>query len=239
MENINWVFIGIIIGIIAIALLTYFVHHLFIKRNEQYALQQSSSQKTGAEVAKMILAKKNITNVQVLIGQENKDHFNPTTNQIFLSPSVYNSSSVSAMAIAAHETGHAIQWSEKNLSIRIRDSIAKPVSIIAQIGQSIFFFAFFFMFFVGQSWLIWLSIGSLAVFGAMGVFQFVTLPVEFGASRKAKKELASLGLMVTDNDKKGTKSVLNAAAMTYVVAFLTSAIVIFFFLLQLFLMTRR
>ena len=93
------------------------------------------------------------------------------------------------MAIAAHETGHAIQWAKKSVFIRMRDSVAVPVQIATQIGQMMFSMSLFILLFsMGsgiEKWFEWTTIAGLFIYAAMGVFQLITLPVEFGASRKA------------------------------------------------------
>ncbi len=230
--------LGLLIGFIVVAILTIVIQKRFQEKNQQYALKQSSTQKTGAEVARMILEKNNITNVRVVAGQEGQDHFNPQTNTVSLSPSVYNSSSVSAMAIAAHECGHAMQHAKGEMMVSVRTSMAPAVAITTQIGSTMFQIGFL-MWIFGGAVFGWFTLAGLIVYGAMGIFQLITLPVEFGASRKAKKELAELNLMVTDNDKIGTKGVLNAAAMTYVIAFLSTAILLAIFLLRFIAMTRN
>lgn len=248
METIDWIMFGFIIAIIFMAVLTIYVQKAFIKKNEIYSLKQSSQQKTGAEVARVILSKNGITNIKILSGKEGKDHYNPKTQSISLSPSVYNSSSVSSMAIAAHECGHAIQWHRQERTIKLRDVLVKPVGICTQIGSAMFSMGMMLLLMsmlmgssssMIDSVSIWITFGGLIMYGAMGLFQFVTLPVEFGASRKAKKQLEELGFMVTKADKEGTKAVLNAAAMTYVVAFLTTATMLALFILRLLMMMRR
>ncbi len=243
-ETLMWIFWGIFFGIIIMAFITISVQKAFFEKNKVYALKQSSSQKTGAEVAKAILDKNGITNVKITIGREGSDHFDPKTNTISLSPSIHNSSSVSAMAIAAHETGHAIQWAKRSIFIRLRDSVAVPVQIATQIGQTMFSMSLFILLFASagsglENWMMWTTIAGLFIYVAMGIFQLITLPVEFGASKKAKKELKELKLMVTENDIKGTKGVLNAAAMTYVVAFVTTALTLAMFVIRFLLLTRR
>lgn len=235
-----WIIFFLIIGL---TILMLAVQKSFIKKNEMFALKQSSSQKTGAQVSQMILNKNGITNINVVRGQEGKDHFDPKKNIISLSPSVYDSSSVSAMAIAAHECGHAIQWKKKTLLIRFRNIITTPVTIATQIGQAMFSMGLIILLFsVGngfQNWLIWITIAGLILYASMGLFQLVTLPIEFDASKKAKKQLEELKLMVTENDIKGTKSVLNSAAMTYVVAFLSTATILAMFIVRIILMMRN
>lgn len=236
---------ALLIAFIACAILTIVIQKSFRNKNEIHALKQSSSQKTGAQVAQMILDKNGINNVRVIQGTEGQDHYNPQTGVIALSPSVFNSSSVSANAIAAHECGHAIQHHKGEKMIGIRSSIAPAVGVATKIGSMMFQIGWILWMFTlfsassGSQIFAWFTLGGLIMYAAMGIFQFITLPVEFGASRKAKKELAALGLMKTQSDIEGTKSVLNAAAMTYVIAFLTTAIALAIFILRFLAMSRR
>ncbi len=232
----------LLILFIVFAILTIVIQKQFQKKNEIHALKQSSSQKTGAQVAQMILDKNGISNVRVVLGQEGGDHYNSQTKTIALSPSVFNSSSVSANAIAAHECGHAIQDHKGERMLSLRNSLAPAVGIATQIGSMMFqigWILWLFTWGMSTSIFFWFTMGGLIMYAAMGIFQFITLPVEFGASRKAKKELAALGIMVTESDKQGTKSVLNAAAMTYVIAFLTTAVILAMFVLRFLAMSRR
>ena len=152
---------------------------------------------------------------------------------------VYNSSSVSAMAIAAHECGHAIQWHKKSVLIRVRDAMVAPVGVATKIGQAMFsMFLLVILIFSTGGVFIWFTLAGLILYMATGLFQLVTLPVEFDASRRAKNELTELGYLSTENDIKGTKGVLNAAAMTYVVAFLMTATILLMFIVR-FLMILR
>ncbi len=234
-----WLWI-LFFAMILIAVITVSVQKSFQEKNQKYALQQSSTQKTGAQVAQEMLAKNGITNVQVIAGVEGQDHFNPQTRTVSLSPSTYNSSSVSAMAIAAHEVGHAIQYHKKSLMIRIRTVMTAPVQIATGIGQAMFSMGLLFILIVGfAAWITWITLGGIILYAAMAIFQLVTLPVEFDASRRAIKNLKEMGMINNENDLKGSKGVLNAAAMTYVVAFLSTAITLAFFVIRFILLTRN
>lgn len=240
MNTLNIALITLFVLMIVLAFVTISVQKAFIRKNEVFALKQSSKQRTGVQVAQMILEKNGITNIKVIVGQEGKDHYNPKTGVISLSPSVYNSSSVSAMAIAAHECGHAIQWHKKSVIVRVRETIMTPVSIATRIGSAMFSMGLMvFLFLPVPNFFAYITIAGLIMYSAMGLFQLITLPLEFDASSKAKKELAELGLMTTENDIKGTKGVLNAAAMTYVVAFLSTATVLAMFIIRFIMMTRN
>ena len=234
-------FFFIIFGaIIFIAIISSGVASAFKKNNLKYSSIPNSYNKTGAEVAREILQKNGIGNVSVLISErEGTDHYNPRTNQIMLSPTTYNSRSIAAAAISAHEAGHAIQWGKKEFGIRFRDTLAKPVQIATQIGNMMFMLAFFLILFAGTAAGMWVTLGGLVIYGSMAIFQLATLPVEFGASRKAKKQLRELNYLKTDEEILGTKKVLNSAAMTYVVAFLASLILLGIFVLRLIVMSNR
>lgn len=220
-----WAIFFITFGaILLIAILTIFIQNRFKKINMQYTQTPNTHGKTGKQVAEEILAKNNITNVMVLPGTaEGQDHYNPSKNQIVLSPSNYNSRSVSAAAVAAHEAGHAIQWARQEFGIKFRDTLAKPVQAVTAFSQIIFGMAFLLIFFAPYG-AIWFSIAAFAMFGAAAIFQLATLPVEFGASKKALRQLDELGYLANEQDKEGTKKVLRSAASTYVVATLTALI---------------
>lgn len=239
----TWFWILFILMIV-MAFVTVSTHKAFQEKNQIYALKQTKTQKTGAQVAQEILAHNGITDVKVVKGTEGADHFNPQTKTVSLSPSSYDSSSVSAMSIAAHEVGHAIQHHKKSIMIRVRTTLQPAVAITATIGQSIFAFSGIFFWLMifggggGYTWLLWTSIAGLLVYGAMGIFQLITLPVEFDASKKAIKQLKELNMINTEDELKGAKGVLKAAAMTYVVAFLTTAITLAMYIIRFLILTR-
>ncbi len=228
-------------AMIAIAVITVSVQKAFHEKNAKYAVKQTSSQKTGAQVAQEMLTKNGITDVRVISGQEGHDHFNPETKTISLSPSTFNSSSISAMAIAAHEVGHAIQWHKKSIMVRVRNVLTTPVQIATGIGQAMFAMGGLLMMLVMgfQTWAVWITIAGLIMYAAMGLFQLVTLPLEFNASSRAIKNLKEMELIKTEDDLKGSKAVLKAAAMTYVVAFISTMITLAFFILRLIMMKNR
>lgn len=239
MEYSFWIVMGCVLGI---AVLSVVIQKTFKNKNMKFSTYQNSAGKNGAEVANDILRKYNINNVMIVAGKEGQDHYNPKTNTVSLSPSVYNSSSISAAAIAAHEVGHVIQWAKQEKKIKVRDALVKPVQAISKIGNLLIMMSFFLVLFTlgstSNDVFIWMGIGAVAVYGATGIFQFATLPVEFDASKKAMKELKELNIVQTREEEKGAKSLLNSAALTYVFAFLASIIMFTLFLLML-LASRR
>lgn len=172
---------------------------------------------TGAMAARKILDANGLNHVQVVrIPGNLTDNFNPSTNVVSLSDSTYSSTSVAAIGVAAHECGHAVQHQQGYAPIKVRNGIYPVVRIGNVLSMPLFILGLI------------LGIGDLAMFGAILfglvlVFQLVTLPVEFNASRRA---IATLdGMYLLDEDElKGAKKVLGAAAMTYVAAAASTAL---------------
>ena len=170
---------------------------------------------TGAQVARKILDANGLTNVSIEHVSGNlSDHFDPRTNVVRLSDSTYNSTSVGAVGVAAHEVGHAIQHSTGYFPIKVRAAII-PVT---NLGSSLSWPLFFLGLMLGFP--ILTDIGIL-LFCAVVVFQLVTLPVEFNASRRAMTTLED-DRILQDDELKGARKVLTAAAMTYLAALITA-----------------
>jgi len=170
---------------------------------------------SGAEVAATVLRRAGVTGVRIERGSGfMSDHYDPSNRVVRLSPDVYDSASIAACAVAAHEVGHAIQHQERYAPLSLR-SAAVPT---ASIGSSFGVLAIMAGFILAVPPLI--AIG-IVLFSAVVLFQLITLPVEFDASRRAKAILLSGGL-VTEEEAVGVRRVLNAAALTYVAAALTS-----------------
>ena len=158
------------------------------------------------------------------------DHFNPKTGIVGLSEQVYGSSSIAAVAVAAHEIGHVMQYQEGYFPIRLRNAVLPVAAIGSQAAPWIVLAGLFF----GNSTL---AMVGVVLFGAMLLFQVVTLPVEFNASGRALRMLEE-GNYISYEESDGAKKVLNAAAMTYVYAAL-AALITFLRLLSLANRTRR
>ena len=214
------VIIGVILSLIASA---------YVKRSfNKYAKVRVMSGMTGAETAERILQLSGIYDVKVVhIPGELTDHYNPTKKELALSDSVYHSNSISAVSVAAHECGHAVQHAKDYAPIRVRSALVP----IANFGSRVswFFIIAGLMFSIR----ILVPIG-IVLFCAAVLFQIVTLPVEFNASSRALHILEDNGL-VTADELGGSKRVLRAAAMTYVAAAATAILQ----LLRLILIARR
>jgi Zn-dependent membrane protease YugP len=170
---------------------------------------------TGAEAAKAILKREGLFDVKVeRVAGRLTDHYDPRTKILRLSDSVYSSASVAAVGVAAHETGHAIQHSERYAWLWLRSSIVPVANIGSSIGPYLAILGLVF----GMD--IFITAGIL-LFSAAVIFYLITLPVEFDASGKALEVLERDGLL-TSNELAGSRKVLQAAAMTYVASALTA-----------------
>ena len=185
----------------------------------KYSQVRNSTDMTGADVARAILAAAGIHDVEVaeidgLLG----DHYDPSTKRLCLSGEVYQTPSVAAAGIAAHETGHAIQHARAYAPLQVRMAVVPITQFTSQALPYILFGGFFFHFIPGQ-----LAINLAAIcYGVLTIFQLITLPVEFDASRRAKIILGQMGIVQPGEEALGVDRVLNAAALTYLAAFVSS-----------------
>lgn len=177
---------------------------------------RATSNITGAECAREILQAARIDDVDVVETNDFLgDHYDPTQKKLCLSSNVYRTPSVAALGIAAHETGHAIQHAKAYAPLKARMAIV-PVTMVA--SQMLPFVIFGGLFF-GFTGLITLGIYCYMILLA---FQLITLPVEFDASRRAKIILREMGIVQSGQEVAGVNNVLNAAALTYVAAFIAA-----------------
>ena len=188
---------------------------------------RASSNVTGAEAAREILAAARIHDVSVVETNDFLgDHYDPANKRLCLSTNVYNTPSVAALGIAAHETGHAIQHAAAYAPLKWRMAIV-PVTAVA---SNVLWFVFIAGFIFGIAGLIKVA---LLCFLVMIVFQLITLPVEFDASRRAKIILQQMGMVQPGQEVVGVNKVLNAAALTYVAALVaTIGQFLYYFLLS-------
>lgn len=171
---------------------------------------------TGAEVAREILAAAGIQDVEISpIEDMLGDHYDPSSKRLCLSPDVYGEISVAAAGIAAHESGHAIQHARAYAPLHLRMAIVPVTQIASQLLPFVILGGFFFHF-TGL-----VTVGILCYL-VLTVFQLVTLPVEFDASARAKTILQQMGIVGSSEEARGVSAVLDAAALTYVAAFIAS-----------------
>jgi Zn-dependent membrane protease YugP len=177
---------------------------------------RASSNITGAECAREILQAAQIPDVDVVETNDFLgDHYDPRDKKLHLSSSVYNTPSVAALGIAAHETGHAIQHAKAYAPLKARMAIVPVTMVASQLLPFIIIGGLFFRI----SGLITLGIYCYLV---LLVFQLITLPVEFDASRRAKIILQQMGIVRPGEEVVGVNKVLNAAALTYIAAFIAA-----------------
>ena len=182
---------------------------------KKYSQVFSSRNLTGAQAAFEVLRHYGITNVQVeRVNGNLTDHYDPRTNVIRLSDSVYNSTSVAAIGVACHEAGHAAQYAQSYAPIKIRNFVLPAANLGSRAGIPLAIIGFFLNFEV-------LAIAGIVFFSFAVLFQLITLPVEFNASKRALQVITDADIL-SENEKVGAKKVLTAAAMTYVVALAVS-----------------
>lgn len=170
---------------------------------------------TGAQVARMLLDAEGLYDIPVQeISGKLTDHYDPRNRVMRLSTDVYHGTSVASIGVAAHETGHAIQHKKHYAPLEIRNSIVPVVNFSSSASWIIFMIGLF----IKSSGLIQIGI---ILFSAVVIFQLITLPVEFNASNRALKILENRNILYGD-EIRGARSVLSAAAMTYVAAALTA-----------------
>ncbi len=181
----------------------------------KYASIENARHITGAMAAETLLRHNQIQNVAVQVGGGRlSDHFDPRSNVISLSPEVYEGTSIAAVSIACHEAGHALQHASGYTPIKIRNAILPACNIGSTLSFPLIFLGFI------------MSFPSLVLFGIIlfafvVVFQFATLPVEFNASRRAIESIGQLGLL-DEEENRGAKKMLSAAALTYVASLAVS-----------------
>jgi len=183
----------------------------------KYSKVRASSNLTGAETAREILQAAQIHDVEVveINGGMLGDHYDPLNKKLCLSSEVYNTPSLAAVGIAAHETGHAIQHARAYAPLQWRMTVVPVTQVASQILPFVLFGGMFFGFF-GL-----LKLGVIC-YGVLTLFQLITLPVEFDASRRAKIVLGQMGIIQPGAEAAGVSDMLGAAAMTYVAAFVAA-----------------
>lgn len=170
---------------------------------------------TGYDAARLILDSNGLTGVRIEhIAGELTDHFDPTTNVIRLSGGVYGSTGIAAVGVAAHEAGHAVQYAKGYSPMKLRAAIIPATRIGSTLAMPIFLIGFIFSLYE-------LAMIGIILYSLTAVFQAVTLPVEFNASRRALVALRSCGRL-DGSEISGARKVLTAAALTYVAALASS-----------------
>jgi Zn-dependent membrane protease YugP len=195
-----------------------YIKHTFAK----WSKVAVSTQLTGAQAARAMLDANGLSNVAIQqVSGQLSDHYDPRTNVVSLSQDVYSARTVAATAVACHECGHAVQHALGYAPIKVRDSMV-PVVNIASNAWMFVLIAGIFLQIIGLVWI------AIILYAAVLLFQLVTLPVEFNASRRGMAYIRSYGIPQSEGD--GARSVLTSAAMTYVAAALSSVLVLLYYL---------
>lgn len=183
----------------------------------------SYTRMTGVEAAQRLISRGGLYGVTIeRVGGQLSDHYDPHSKTLRLSRGVADSPSVAAVAVAAHELGHAMQDAENYLPLRFRAALVPAVNIGSWLGWILIMIGLVLNW-VDIAWL------GVLVFSAGALFALATLPVEFNASARAKRLLAETGIIQTEEERRGVNNVLNAAALTYVAALVTAVLQLLYY----------
>ena len=201
--------------VLGVSFLISLIAQIIVKATfNKYTKVQASTGMTGAQAAATLLMSQGIGNVSIgRIAGSLTDHYNPSNNTLVLSEPVFGQSSISAIAVAAHECGHAMQHATGYFPLTLRTKLVPAVNISSRVSW-IFIIIGLFFYSTVANWFLYIGI---ILFSAAVVFQLVTLPVEINASRRALTLLQQNGILA-GNENAAARKVLNAAALTYVAA---------------------
>ena len=192
--------------------------------NNKWSKVRNGSGLAGVQVAQMLFQKTSLNAIRVEhVSGTLTDHFDPGANVVRLSDSTARKNSVSAMAITAHELGHVQQYQTGSSLIKARGFLLPAL----QFSPTISYIAILLGLWFNMTGMLWIGIIFFAI---MVLFSLLTLPVEIDASRRGLRMLDEAGLMVSAEDKKGSKAVLNAAALTYLAAAITSILQLLYYI---------
>jgi Zn-dependent membrane protease YugP len=200
---------------------------------DKWSRVQARSRLSGAQAAQRLIQSGGLYDVRIEGIQGNlTDHYDPRQKVLRLSRGVYEGNSVAALAIAAHELGHAMQDKEDYLPMRLRGALVPAVNIGSYLGWILILIGIFLQM-TGLAWL------GVLVFSGGALFALATLPVELNASARARRLLSETGLIQGEDEMKGVNNVLNAAALTYVAALVTAVMQLLYWVTLIFGMGRR
>ena len=209
----DWTYLFLVLPCIILSLwASSNVNSTFRKYSQQHSIRRIS----GAQAAQRVLSANGVSGVQIeRVSGNLTDHFDPKTNVIRLSDSVYDATSVAAIGVAAHEAGHAVQYAQGYAPIKLRAAVIPVTNFGSKLAMPLILLGLLLSFMGDVSYtLVYIGI---ACFGLSLVFQLITLPVEFNASRRATETIEQANLL-TAEEQRGAKKTLQAAALTYVAA---------------------
>jgi len=206
-------------GLLLVMLTSWYVKSAYKK----WSRVPASSRMNGNQAAQRLINAGGLYGVQIEgIRGEMTDHYDPRSKTLRLSQGVAQGASVASLAIAAHELGHAQQDAEGYFPLQIRSAMVPMVNIGSNLGW-ILIMAGLLLNWINVAWL------GVAFFAGGALFALMTLPVEFNASARAKRLLAETGIIQTEEERRGVNNVLNAAALTYVAALVTSLLQLLYY----------
>jgi uncharacterized protein len=222
-------FMFMIPGMLLMMLVQWYVTSAYNK----WSKVPARSRATGAEAARRLASRGGLHSITIEGVQGHlSDHYDPRSKSLRLSPGVYQGTSVAALAIAAHEMGHAMQDQEGYFYLRLRSALVPAVNIGSNLGWILILAGLL----IGYLQLAWLGV---AVFSGGALFALATLPVELNASARAKNLLYQSGLITTQEEMAGVNHVLNAAALTYVAALIAAVLQLLYWVMVVMGARRR
>ena len=209
----DWTYLVLVLPCVLLSLwASSSVKSTFSKYSGQYSMRRI----TGADAARRVLAHNGVGGVRIeRVSGSLTDHYDPKSNVIRLSDTVYDSTSTAAIGVACHEAGHAVQYAQDYAPIKLRAAIVPVTNIGSRLAMPLILLGLLFSF--GENISFGFVYAGIACFGLSVVFQLVTLPVEFNASRRAMEAIES-GNILTEEEQRGARKTLTAAALTYVAA---------------------
>lgn len=216
----DWTYVIIILILLVLSII---VQSAVSNRYKKYSQVITQSRITGAEAARITMERNGVTDVEIYQngGKDLSDYYDPKTNAIYLSANTFNGPTVAAVGVACHEAGHAIQAAEGYAPYKLRRAVIPFASISSKAAIPLIIIGLILSAFA--SVLKYVALAGIILFAIAVFAQLVTLPVEFDASKRALANISSYNIL-TAEELKGAKSILTAAAMTYVVATLTSVV---------------
>ena len=209
----DWTYAVLVLPFVILSLWASFNVNSTFKR---YSQQYSRRRLTGAEAAQRVLSHNGVTGVRIeRVNGNLTDHFDPKTNVIRLSDNVYDATSTAAIGVACHEAGHAVQYAQHYGPIKLRAAIIPITNIGSKLAMPLILLGILFNY--SSDFGFALVYVGIACFGLALLFQLITLPVEFNASRRAMSSIETAGIL-TDEEQRGARKTLTAAALTYVAA---------------------
>lgn len=209
----DWTYVILVLPFVILSLwASANVNSTFRKYDKVYSLRRI----TGADAAQRVLSANGVSGVRIeRISGNLTDHFDPRSNVIRLSDAVYSSTSTAAIGVACHEAGHAVQHAKHYAPMKLRAAVIPATNIGSHLAMPLILLGLLLSYWGEGSY--WLIYAGIACFGLSLVFQLITLPVEFNASRRAMLAIEGSGLL-TEEEQKGARKTLTAAALTYVAA---------------------